>query len=222
MAKLKMIPVLMVLVLASGCSRDQMAGNALAAEPDANPDNAAKPGLLSRIVGPSTLTVPEGTPIAVRLQSGVSSASAESGQRFDAVLEEPLVVNGKTVAKPGTPVEGRVVVAHHSGRLHHPGYLQLTLASMVVGGKTVPIATSSVSAKGGSHKKRNWAWIGGSTGGGALIGALAAGGKGALIGAPIGAAGGTVAAFATGKKDVGFGAERRLTFRLARPLEVKV
>jgi hypothetical protein len=73
---------------------------------------------------------------------------------------------------------------------------------------------------GASHKRRNLAWIGGGGAGGALIGAIASGGSGALIGSAIGAAGGTTAAFATGKKDVGFAAERRLTFRLTREISV--
>jgi hypothetical protein len=78
-----------------------------------------------------------------------------------------------------------------------------------------------VVARGGSHKKRNLGWIGGGTGGGALIGALAGGGKGALIGGGIGAAAGTTTALLTGKKDVGFGVERRLTFRLHRDITVQ-
>jgi hypothetical protein len=61
--------------------------------------------------------------------------------------------------------------------------------------------------------------IGGGTGAGALIGGLAGGGKGALIGTAIGAAGGTGTAYATGKKEVSFGEERRLTFRLAQAVE---
>ena len=102
----------------------------------------------------------------------------------------------------------------------HPGYLRIALASMTVNGRTIPVQSSSVMVAGGTHKKRNLAWIGGGAGGGALIGALAAGGQGALIGSAIGAAGGTTTAFVTGKKDVGFGAERRLTFRLTRPATV--
>jgi predicted lipid-binding transport protein (Tim44 family) len=88
----------------------------------------------------------------------------------------------------------------------------------------ISLRTAHVVARGGSHKKRNWGWIGGGTGGGtgggALIGALAAGGKGALIGSGIGAAAGTTTAFITGKKDVVFGNERRLRFRLNQDVSV--
>lgn len=166
-------------------------------------------------------TVPSGTPVTVRLQSGVSSATSSSGDRFDAVLDAPLVVAGKTLAPSGAAVSGKVVSAHRSGRLQDPGSIRLALASLTINGKSYPVSSSSVSAKGASHKKRNWAMVGGGAGGGALIGGLLGGGKGALIGSAVGAGAGTTTAYATGKKDVAFGAERRLTFRTTQPIVVR-
>ena len=167
------------------------------------------------------LIIPSGTPVVVRLQQSLSSASAVAGERFNAVLDQPLAVDNQTIAPIGTPVSGHVVVARHSGRLHHPGEIALTLDSITLGQQQIPVVTSSVMARGGSHKKRNLGWIGGGTGGGALIGALAGGGKGALIGGGIGAVAGTTTALFTGKKDVTFGAERRLTFRLHREITLQ-
>ena len=170
---------------------------------------------------PTSITIPAGTVVAVRLQSTVSSATAHPGDTFDAVLDEPLIVKGQTVAERGANVTGRVVEAKSSGRLHDSGYLRLTLASIHVNGKSVPVQTSSLFAKGANHNKRNAALIGGGTGAGALLGGIFGGGKGALIGAAAGAGAGTTGAYATGKKDVAFGAERRLSFRLTQPLTTK-
>ena len=197
------------------------AQNVQAAAPFAKPDpqpSESKPS--PQTVQPEQVVIPSGTAITVRLQSSVSSATSHSGDEFDATLDQPLVVDGKTVAAEGTQVTGRVLAARHSGRLRHPGYLRIALSSLTLNGKAVPVRSSTVTIAGGSHKRRNLAWIGGGAGGGALIGALASGGSGALIGSAIGAAGGTSAAFITGKKDVGFSAERRLTFHLTRLVTV--
>jgi hypothetical protein len=172
------------------------------------------------LVSPS-VTVPAGTVVAVRLQNTVSSASANAGDTFQATLDEPLVVKGETIAPKGTPVTGRVVEAKSSGRLHDSGYLRLTLASLTLNGNDIAIQTTSMFAKGANHNKRNAALIGGGTGAGALIGGLAGGGKGALIGGLVGAGAGTGGAYATGKKDVAFGAERRLSFRLTQAFTTK-
>jgi len=143
---------------------------------------------------PNAVTVPAGTPVSVRLQQSVSSASSNAGDSFQATLDEPLVINGQTVAPRGAAAVGKVVQAKSSGRLHDSGYIRLTLASIEINGKQVPVQASSIFVKGANHNKRNLAMIGG------------------------GAGAGTGGAYATGKKDVGFGAERKLTFRLLQPV----
>jgi hypothetical protein len=184
------------------------------------PQQAASPSAESAAAVTAPLIVPAGTPITVRLQDSLSSRYSVPGQRFDAVLDEPIVVDDHVVVPRGSLLTGHVTSARRSGRLSHPGELGVTLDSVTVGDRHLELATSNVVVRGGSHKKRNLAWIGGGTGGGALIGALAAGGKGALIGSGIGAAAGTTTAFLSGRKDVGFSAERRLRFRLNREVSL--
>ncbi len=203
----------LALALAVGCSQQPGV--------QAGDDGAAGTRGLSPTGSLLSASIPAGTPITIRLQTAVSSATSQSGETFDAVLDEAIVVQGQTVAPRGAAVTGRIVAAKASGRLQDPGYLRLTLATITLNGKAVPLQASSIFVKGGSHEKRNLGMIGGGAGAGALIGGLAGGGKGALIGTAVGAAGGTGAAYATGKKDVGFAAERRLTFRLAQPLTVR-
>jgi len=167
------------------------------------------------------VTVPEETAIRVTLDQGISSNQNRPGDHFEATISEPVVLNDKTVIPQGTPVEGLVVDARPSGHLMGRAHLQLALESMQLNGKTYDLRTSSSYRRGGDHKKRNWAWIGGGAGGGALIGAAAAGGKGALIGGPIGAGAGTAVAYFTGKKDIHLRPETKLEFRLNQPVIVE-
>src|SRR5213082_1641631 len=217
--KYLLITLSAVLFLA-GCG--MVSSNPQAATPDPNTSSAPFSSRVESAMGVKpdvpAITIPAGTAIGIRLQNSISSASANSGDHFDAVIDEPVVIDGQVVIPKGANATGRVVAAKSSGRLHDPGYLRLALSSVTVNGKEVPLQTSSIFAKGSSHKTRNAAMIGGGAGAGALIGALAGGGKGALIGSAIGAGAGTGVAYGTGKKDVAFAAERRLTFRLTQPL----
>ena len=171
---------------------------------------------------PKMETVPEGGIIEVKLDQALASNRNRSGDTFEATVARPVEVDGKVVIPEGTPVEGRVVSAHRSGRLSGVAQLRLTLDSLQMNRTSYELHTNTVGRHGGNHKKRNLALIGGGGGGGALIGAIAAGGKGALIGAPVGAGAGTAVAALTGKKDFVLPAETRLSFRLHQPLTLPV
>jgi hypothetical protein len=147
---------------------------------------------------PSATKLPEGTPIPIRLQSALSSASSHAGDTFSATLDEPVVIDGETLIARGAPATGRVLEAKPSGRSLgsslgsslEPGYLRIVLVSLNVGGKPVMIETSSIFAKGGSREERN----------------------------P-----GTGAASGASQKDIDivFGIDRRLNFRLAQTVDLQ-
>jgi hypothetical protein len=167
-----------------------------------------------------TVTIPEGTEVQVRLVDALGSARNQSGDKFLATLDQPIVVNNWVAVPKGAKVTGRVISAQPSGHLKTPAELALTLTSIEVDGGAHDLTTSNYVRRGTSHAKRNAAWIGGGAAGGALLGGLIGGKKGAAIGAGAGAGGGTATAYATGKKDVVLPAETRLTFKLKQPLTI--
>jgi hypothetical protein len=177
--------------------------------------------LLLLVTAAAADTIPAGAKLSVRLDSGINSKTAKTGQAFHGTLARNLMVNGKSIADAGSPVKGKVTHAKSSGRLHDPGELALRLTSVEIHGKAVPIATTAYRAKGKSHTKGNIEKIGGGAAAGALIGGLAGGGKGALIGTAVGAGAGTGVAAATGKEEASVPAEAALTFTTTAAATVK-
>jgi hypothetical protein len=205
--------------LISGCGST----DAPAAEAAESKSGQQDKGFLGNLIAkPEPVTIAAGTPVNIRLESSISSETAQTGDTFGFTLIEPLLVNGRTVATSGASGVGQVIAVRKSGRLHNSGYLRIAMSSIEIDGKQVPVQSSSIFLSGGRYVKRNVAIIGGSAAGGALIGGLAGGGKGALIGSAVGAGAGTGAAAATGKKDVSFSAERTLTFKITQPLTVEL
>lgn len=209
------------------------AGSAQAPEPvspaqdsQSNQPNQAQPNAQAQSVGntpqnqPVQITIPDGTPIDIRLTQSLGSARSVSGQSFAATLDAPIVVDNAVVVARGANVTGRVLYAKHSGRLKGRAELVVTLTSLQAGAQDYRVVTSRRSWRGGSHRKRDLAWIGGGGGAGSLIGAVAGGGIGAAVGAGVGAGGGTVTAFVTGRKNILLPSETRLRFVLRRAIAV--
>lgn len=172
---------------------------------------------------PQTITAPAGTSVHVRLSTELNTGTTAPGSAFEGTLAEPLVANGVTVAPQGSSVSGRVTNVVSSGRLKRPAEISLMLTSITPpGGQPTSISTSTWSESGKSHKKRNILMTGGGAGLGALVGAVAGGGKGAAIGGLVGAAGGAGTAYATGKKEIVLPAETLMTFRLSAPASFTV
>jgi hypothetical protein len=157
-------------------------------------------------------TIPAGTKIAVRSSSELSSGTAKAGEKWMGTLAKDLVVGGKTIAKAGSPVSGRVTSVKPSGRLHAPGRISIRLTSVEVNGKATAVSTSSYGLVAKDQTKSSAVKAGGGLAAGAVIGALAGGGKGAAIGALAGGAAGTGVAAATGKREAVIPAESTITF----------
>ena len=169
---------------------------------------------------PSTVTVPAGKTLTVRLANDVGSKVSEAGQTFGGTLAHAVMVDGQEVIPAGARVEGVVVDAKPMGHFAGGALLQLRLESIRVNGEQLPLQTSTFSQTLKGKGKRTGAIIGGGAGLGALIGGLAGGGKGAAIGAAAGAGAGTAGSAYTGNKEILLQAESAVAFTLKAPLKI--
>jgi hypothetical protein len=181
---------------------------------------ASQPGIMQRLMA-KPITVPAGTVITVKLSQAVGSKISSSGDTFTATVAEPVSVEGKVVIPEGSDATGTVVEAVPRGRFKGAAKLQLVLDSVSVGGNNYKLETASVTRSMKGKGKRTAGFIGGGAAAGAIIGALAGGGKGAAIGAAVGGGAGTAGAAFTGNKDITFPAESALSFNLLQPVEIK-
>lgn len=169
----------------------------------------------------TSLTIPAGTLITVRLGEALGSKISQSGQSFSATVAHDIQVEGNTVIASGATASGVVVDAKPLGRFKGGAVLQLKLTSVSVHGNDVAVQTSSIVKTATGKGKRTGAMVGGGAGLGALIGGIAGGGKGAAIGALAGAGAGTAGTAFTGNKDVVLPAESAVSFRLEQSLVVR-
>jgi hypothetical protein len=98
----------------------------------------------------SPAEVPIGTPITVRIESAVSSAGAQPGDSFQALLDVPVVIDGRTVIPSGSGVAGKVVAAKPASADNEFGFVRLTLISVSLGDKTTPVRTANIFVKAAS------------------------------------------------------------------------
>jgi len=196
----------------TGCSRQPVPGSNAGPNSGQLPfERVSESGGISPTAGFAFDGIPAGTEFTVRLQMALSSADAHAGDSFQAVLDEPLVIAKRTIAPRGTPVTGSVLAARASEGLNDPGYMRLTLASIVMNGKSVPLQTSSIFAKGGFYERRKPTPIRNAE----------TNGKASAVESAVG--GGNETAISPdqsnpGQGNVRFSTGRRLSFRLAQPL----
>ena len=126
----------------------------------------------------------------------------------------------RTVVPRGADVVTRLVEVKDANKISGGGHLTLVLASVNVNGRTVDVDSESVTHAGESGKGDSAKVIGGTAALGAIIGAIAGGGKGAAIGAVSGAGAGTAVRVLTSGAEVKIPSETRLTFTLQSPVKL--
>jgi hypothetical protein len=168
---------------------------------------------------PHTVTIPEGTTIAVRLNEKLSTDTNYTNDAFRATLDAPLIIDGFIIADRGAKVLGKIVKAQKPGKLEGIAELSLALTEIsTTDGQRIQVETNQSLRKGPSNTNQEVMKMGGGAALGAIIGAIAGGGKGAAIGAGAGGAAGAVL-LGHGKPAV-IDNETKLTFTLTNPTTI--
>ena len=141
--------------------------------------------------------LPTGTAVKMKLETTLATFSSKAGDPFSARVTEPVVVDGKTVIPIGATVEGRVTKANEPRRIAGKPTIAIFPENLVLpNGDRFMLNASLVDTnarhgtdvntegqfKGAGHNGKDLTEIGMGTGGGMLVGGLAGGGKGLLIG----------------------------------------
>lgn len=104
----------------------------------AKPAVAAKPVAVAKAAEPTTMvTLPKGTAISAAARQTLATDKNKVGDTFAASLTAPIQIDGKTVIPKGAQVTCRIVkVKKHE--------LKVTLASVVIHGKSYPLDSNSI------------------------------------------------------------------------------
>ena len=163
----------------------------------------------------------EGAVLTVKTVSTLSTDTQTAGNIFKATLAEPIVEGDWVVAKQGADVEGVVVAATKGGRVKGTAQLEVAITGLTLSdGQTVRLDTSMAAAAAKSEAKKDVGKVAVTTGAGAIIGAIAVGGKGAAIGAAVGGAGGAAVVMGTRGGPAVIPAGSELHFKVKTPVEI--
>lgn len=170
---------------------------------------------------PQTVIVPSGTSVHFKLLKSINTATAKAGQTVGAELTQPLVADGRTIARDGARATVRINEVQASGRVGGSATLSFSLVSIeLANGTRADVHTHSYSREGKAHVKHNAAYIGGAAVAGAVIGqAVGHDHNSTARGAAIGAGVGLGAAAATGKFDFEVKSGERFTLKLKSQLK---
>jgi hypothetical protein len=181
-----------------------------------------------------TFTLPAGTTLHVTLTTTLSSRSSEVGDPWTGRVEEPIFAKGEEIIPAGSTVKGRVTFVKTPGRAKglaemrlvaetistpdHVKYAIVANLEEAQGAEGAKVTGKEGTVEGpGKSKKGQAVETGIGAGAGAAVGAIAAGGKGSLYGAGIGALVAAIHGLSKRHKDVTLPPGTELTFELTRP-----
>ena len=167
---------------------------------------------------PRPVTIPEDAELTLVLETGLSSATSEEGDRVVARVERAASEDGRVALPGGAVLQGRVTEVAQSGKVKGRARLVVSFDRIVVRGESYPIDTTDIEVEADSEGKRDAVIIGGSTAAGAILGAIVKGG--AKKGAVVGAAGGAAAVLLTKGKEIELPSGSRWIVKVRRPAQL--
>lgn len=174
---------------------------------------AQQPGTAPSDTETQARTLPSGTAINVRADQEINAEAANAGQSYPATVSTAVVdKEGHVLIPKGAPAQ---LKAQADG-----SKVALDLSSVTIDGREFQIDTKDYKQGSVGANKRTAKYAGGGAVAGALIGAIAGGGKGAAIGSLAGGAAGAGAQTLTAGKKIHVPAETVLTFKTAQALEL--
>ena len=185
--------------------------------------HADAPNVFERFA-PEQVTIPQGTHLPIILDTAVASNISRVEQPVRAHLARDVRIADRIVLPAGSDVYGHVTAVRRPGKVKGRSYIAMRFTSLVPrgSGDRYDIDTGRVSRTGRATKRHDAAKIGLPAAGGAAIGAIIGGKKGALIGAGAGGGAGTAVVLSTRGEEVGIGRGAALTLRLSGPVRVNV
>jgi outer membrane lipoprotein SlyB len=170
---------------------------------------------------PTPVTLPKGTALTGVLTQAIDVDGTKAGQTFKAVLDDPVMMDGKIIVPRGAAMVLQVAKVEQAGKMKGSDKIALKANSISFGGRKYDIVTTQVEQKGSGEGKKTARKVGGGAGLGAIIGGIAGGGSGAAIGAAAGAATGAIVA-SQGTEHLQLPAETRLQFTLDSAVTVQL
>jgi hypothetical protein len=176
------------------------------------------------IAEPARHVIPAGTVLRLRVTHGFGSDISRIEDPVTATLARPLVIDGRTVLPAGSTASGYVSEATRPGKVKGRGRVAVRFTRLdpagPAGNDAYSIRTRPWVAVAPATKKKDALTIGIPAAGGAAVGALIDGKKGAGIGAAIGGGAGTATVLSTRGKEVRIGRGAIISVRLSEPLTV--
>ena len=166
----------------------------------------------------NTNGIPSGQEIDARLETELSSATAQVEQRFEATTVADLYRGNEILIPAGSTLRGVISSVTKTTRTERKGSLTVAFDQITVRGRSYPMRGTVSQALESEGIKGEAGKIGAGAGIGAIIGGIIGGVKGALIGVLIGG-GGTIAA--TEGKDVTLPEGTILRVRLDTPPAIR-